>query len=706
VADRWLNCELDEEGVQVLQDWKEGLQSVEESVVAIEEDLDTKLDDFTATEPRKPSLQFGTEFWPSGNRLILTSVNDGVEDPLTIYLTNPGPNFNYNALDPGTWNWQITDLRTLYGIDLLFVELTTDANGNVVTGAAALCLLFAAEGYGADFTCQAPDFFIFGFLIFDFPLPTNEGAKHFTGGGDAPLQGVIKGLNSIYQGTGLTPTTAMEKLDVPVVTSSSTTAEVLSEITDIIVLSTGTRLRKTEEDTLSSMRALWALLGADTDAASTVLSIVGGTSGDPSVVWTQDVTITTTIPICDGGGTQSTTTTEVVGNYNTKPTNITSDMTPRVWWLHKLSPDINLMELLISYGLDNDQVRDALDENQDYTYIIPENIASNLATVELTDEMQEIIGGTVEIPSASPTSALTAAELSELLTLTDVVGVELTTITIESALDSLADSEATAANGYISPSFNFPGGKSIADALSPEKSMSQDIQDMNDSQCVSPLGKQQITTLLAMISATIDSVATIIERARNKISGTLNTVSGVLANIDNVVNNLPAVSCLIGLDISVKGPQIDLMMPNIEAMSVEFKDILADLEAIIDLTLPKLCQVDEAVRSLLGPELGLVECLVPGLTNDLVNKVGLDLDLEICIENPFDVEGVLQEVQGKINAQVNLLNSMLADVRSISSRLSLNVSIEDQTDSQAAMGGCSDPALGAIVSRIKSTFGA
>jgi hypothetical protein len=700
VTNRWLNCALDDEGVQLLQEWKEELQSTEEAALAIEEDLDDKLEDFTATDKRKPTLQFGTQ--ATLNRLILQSVNDGVEDDLTIILTNPGPNLKYNALDAGTWNWQITDLRSLYNINMLYVELTTDTNGLVVTGPAAMCLMFVLDGSAnADFLCFAPDLIIFGFLIFDFPLPTDEGAKHFTGGGDAPLQGVLKGLNAIYQGTGLTPTTAMDKLGVPVADSSSTTAEVLAETTDLCVLASGKRLSKTTIDNLSELRALWNLLGGDSDAADDLITIFNSEyavkdaqdplisdygvyddttpKAQPIVVWTQDTATTITLPVCDGGQDQTTTTTSVVGTYNTKPATITSDMDPWVWWLYTLDPDIDMMDRLSSLGLDNDQIQEALDESNDRTFLVPDNVITDLS--------------------------LTSAELAELMALTDVVGVGLTTISMETALDTLSDSEATAANGYISPSFNFPGDD-IAESLSPEKSMTQDISDFNDSPCLDPLGKSQITTLIAMASATVDSVARIIERARSKVLEPLNAVSGVLANLDNVVNNLPAVSCLIGLDISAKGPDIDLMMPNIELMSIEFEAILEDMEAIIELALPKLCMVEEAIRSLLGPELGLVDCLVPGLSNELFNQLGTDLDLSICIENPFDVEGMLEEIEVKINAQVTLLNSLVSDVRSISSRLSLNISIEEQTDSEAAMGGCADPVMGALVSRIKSTFGA
>lgn len=700
VTNRWLNCALEDEGVRLLQEWKETLQATEESVIAIEEDLDDKLDDFTATEQRKATLQFGSQ--ATLNRLILQTVNDGIEDDLTIILTNPGPNFNYNALDSGTWNWQITDLRSTYNINMLYVELTTDTNGNVVTGPAALCLLFVAGGYANnDFLCFAPDLIIFGFLVFDFPLPTNEGAKHFTGGGDAPLQAVLQGLNAIYQGTGLTPSTAMTKLGIPIVDSDSTSAEILAEVTDLCVLDTGKRLSKVTTDNLSEIRALWNLLGGDSDAADALITIFNSDEAvkdaqdpdiqnygafddvtpraQPIVVWTQEVSTTITLPVCDGGQDQTTTTTQVVGAYNTKPSSITADMTPHVWWLYSIDPDIDTMERLQAYGLSNAQIQAALDESNDTVYLVPDNVITDLS--------------------------LTSAELQELMDLTEVVGVALSTITMETALDVLSDSSASATNGYISPSFNFPGDD-IADSLSPERAMIDDISDFNDSGCIDPLGKAQVTTLLAMASSTVDSVARIIERARNKVVEPLNTVSGVLANLDNVVNNLPAVSCLIGLDISAKRPDIDVMMPNIEAMSIEFDSILGDLELVVELVLPKLCMVEEAIRSVLGPELGLVDCLVPGLTNELFNKMGVDLGLEVCIENPFDVEAMLQEVETKINAQTTLINSLLADVRSISSRLSLNINIEEQTDSEEAMGGCADASMGAIVSRIKSTFGA
>jgi hypothetical protein len=354
-------------------------------------------------------------------------------------------------------------------------------------------------------------------------------------------------------------------------------------------------------------------------------------------------------------------------------------MTPWVWWAYSLISSVESLEALTGYGLSADQIQDALDESHARTSIIPDDIVTQLS--------------------------LTSAELQELLELTEVEGVGAAVMTAEEALEALKDISPTAANGYISASFNLPGGSYLQAALSPAESMTDSIQSLNDSQCIDPFGKANINSFLAAASATVDSATRIVERVRDKVISTMNQVSSILANLQSILGNLQAVSCLIGLNVSAKGPQIDILMGKVDSFSVEFKAITIKVEAILELVFPKLCELLTAINDLIGPVLGLAECLVPGLTNTLLNAFGTNLNLAICISNPFDFEAMLSTLEGKINALSDMVTSMINDMRDIQVRLDLNIDIENQSTTQSALTDCQGAVMGAMVNTIKSKFG-
>ena len=676
MTSRWLSCDLDEGSVQQLQAWKDELQTVEEEALVLEGQLDTALSTFLSATKEQATLQFGT--LAMLNRLILTATEGGSDiHTLAILLVNPGPNLDYNVWFPSTYVPTITDMRTSDGVDLLYVELATDTLGNVVTGPKRLALEFTAQGYDDEFTSTTPDYYVFFFLIFDFPLPVDEGVKYFSGGTDANMVNVQEALDAFYAGSDLDSETVLEQADVPVAKTTSTTGEILSQISDVIFLATGKMLSKTG-DNLVEVRALYEIMGEDSTALTNVQTALGKSDGTPNVVWMQEVSTTTTQEVCDGGQTTTVVEDQFVA-FNAKPSRITSDMTPYVWWSYSLTPTVETLKLLTDYGLTNSQVTDALDDSNENTYVLQDDIVTQLS--------------------------LTSAELQELLELAGVEGVGATEMTAEGALDALEGVSPTAANGYLSAAFNLPGGAALQAALSPEQSMTSSIQNLNDSQCIDPFGKANINSFLAAASATVDSATRIVERVRGKVISTLNKVSGILANLQNVLGNIQAVSCLIGLNVSVKGPQIDILMGRMDNFSIEFKALTLKVENILELVFPKLCELQTAINDLIGPELGLAECLVPGLTNALINAFGVNLNIAICISNPFDFEAMLDELEGKINALSGMVTSMINDMRDIQVRLDLNIDIQNQSSTKSALTDCQGAVMNSMVNTIKSKFG-
>ncbi len=672
-TDRWINCALDEEGVQLLQDWKLDLQGVEESCLALEVTLAEKLAELTATEKVKATCTFGTQ--ATLNRLILTSVEGGTDiHSLTIFLANPGPTANYNLFVPSTYKPTITDYRS-DGMDLLYVNLGTDTNGNVVTGPRALANEFTAQGYDDEFTSATPDFYVWWIFVFDFPLPSNT-QEVFAGGNDAALANVIKSLNTLYRGTGKDYESLLTQAGIPVAKEGDTAAEVLSQISDLLILVSGKRLLRSGQNLLV-LRELWTLFGSDDDATTKVLGLLPGTDGMPNVVWVKTVTTTVNLPACDGGGSQTTSTTEV-DSINQKPSS-TVTCTPTVWWTKEIEPSVGSLALLSKYGLSNTQIQDALDSSKDTTRIIIE-------------------------PTLVSTLGLSSADFTELMNLSDVEGVQSTELSMEEALDELSKSAATIANGFISATFNMPG-EDLRSSLSPEVSMTSEIQAFNDSKCIDPFGKGVVTSLIAAASAMIDSVLRIVERVKDMVKSVLNKVSAVLSNLQSILSKLNVVACLLGEDISLDGPTLDLMAPQVESLSVSLEGALDPLQAIMEEVMPVICKITEAIQSILGPIAGKAECLKIGITNDLFNKFGTEvLKLIPCIENPFDVIGMLEDVINKALSVQGMVFGLLDDVLKLVAQVNAISTFSAQAPAEAATSGCQSPVLGAMVSSIKSKF--
>jgi hypothetical protein len=616
-------------------------------------------------------------------------------------LVNPGANVDFNPfvflflpniytrIYPPQYGVEPTDdfSKMFYDNNIIYIEVETDALGYVWSNPWTLSLALNAAGYGELFTPSQPDTFevvIFFVTVYvSLPVVADGTQYEFSGGKDTPLKDLTAGFNDLYAGSGKDTETALEQLNIPVAKSGASAAEIMSQTSNLIPLSTGT-LVKCLGDNLISLRAMWTLLGSDSDAATTVCAALPGTSGYPLVLWTQQVTTTTELEACEGGITQETTTTEVVGGINEKPST-TSAYTPYVFWLESISPSVETLKLLSDVGLSDAQIETALDASEETVYVIPE-------------------------PGLLTTYNLTCAELLELLQLLECEGV--VSQDVQAALSELGDSPADATNGFVSASFNLPTGPTGVDvrsALSPETSMTEELNALAETNCLDPFAVGSITSLIASASAMIDMVTTTVEGVRSTVMGTLNAVSGIVANIQGILSHAEKLGCLIPLDFtaSVKAPALDaFLLPQIELAIPQITGLLDVVNEIMEKVMEIICKVVSAINTLIGPVLEGAECLVPGITNALANAFGFSLpnplDMLPCIENPFDLVGLFQELLGKINALSDMIVAMINDILSIISQLQLSVNIEDQTGVKEATGDCSSGPLGAMASSIKS----
>jgi hypothetical protein len=678
VANQWQRCTLDDDSLQQFNLYKEELSEVEAEIAVLETTMKAQIYDLNRTT--KVAATFTTES-PSlltNHRLKFTATTAGTDiHKYTVILANPGANGTLTLYPPAYGSVPTGALaKMFYDSNVIYVEVETDSSADVITTPADLKAEFTAAGYDLLFTTTVVDS--------GGPLPlVADGTQYkFEGGKDTPLKDLTAGFNDLYAGTGKDADTALEQLGIPVAKSGQSAAQVLQQTSDLIPLSTGT-LVKCSGQNLISLRAMWNLLGASSAASTTVCGLLPGQSGYPLVIWTRQVTTTVTLAACDGGGTRTDTTTEVVGNVNQRPSQ-TSGMTPYVFWLESISPSVETLKALSKAGLNDTQVQTALDESEETVYIIPE-------------------------PALLTTYSITCAELLELFGLTCE---GITSVGVEDALSELGDSPADASNGFMSAAFNFPGGPTgvnIRNALSPETAMTEELAALSQTKCIDPFAVGSITSLIASASAMIDMATSTVERVRSTVMGTLNTISGIVANIQGILSIAEKIGCLIPLDFmaSVKAPALDtFLLPQIDLAIPQINGLLDTVQAIMEKVQKVICQVVSAINSLIGAALSGAECLVPGITNAIANAFGFSLpnplDMLPCIENPFDLVGLFQDLLGKITALSDMIVTMINDILSIASQLQLSVNIEDQTGVKEATGDCSSGPLGAMASSIKS----
>lgn len=703
MANQWQRCTLDDDSLQQLNLYKQELAAVEQEIFALETTMKEQIADLNRTTKVAATVTTKSDDLNVNHRLKLTATEKGTDiEKYRIILANPGANIYFNPLifllfpnlflkihPPQYGVAPTTSLDQMcYDANVIYVEVETDSSAVVWTNPRTLKLAFTNRGYDALFTSEDIDSYeitiFFVTLTITLPVVADGTQYQFSGGKDTPIQDLTKGFNDLYAGTGKDVETVLEQLAIPVAKAGQSPAEIMAQVSNLIPLSTG-KLVKCSGSNLTSLRALWTLLGADSEAATTVCGLLPGTSGYPLVVWTQEVSTTVEVPTCDGGGTSTTITTKVVGDVNERPVQ-TSGMTPHVFWLETLSPSVETLAFLTKMGLTDTQIETALDVSEDTVYIIPE-------------------------PALLTTYSLTCAELLELFELSECEGV--TTISVQDALSEVGDSPASSTNGFVSSSFNLPGGASgggvdIRSALSPETSMTDELSALSETKCLDPLAIGSITSFIASASVMIDMAVSTVERVRSTVSRTLNTISGLVSNIQGVLSNAEKLGCLIPLDFmaSVKAPALDFLLPHIDLAVPQINGLLDTVQAIMDKVNKVICQVVSAINSLLGPALEIAECLVPGITNAIANAFGAALpnpaDYLPCTNNPFDLVGLFKDLLSKINALSDLVTSMVNDILSVASQLQLSVNIQDQTSVKDATGNCSSGPLGAMASSIKS----
>lgn len=702
MANQWLNCDLDDDSLQSLQAWRDELAAAEAEILTLQDTLKDQIADLERTSGVKAELLVPPTVDTAVNhRLKMTAAETGTDiHKYTVMLVNPGPNPLFDPLiflffpnlflriHPPQYGVVPTAPldKACYDGNLIYIEVETDTLGNVVSNPGTLALALDNAGYDELFDSSTPDSFftIIFFVLIEVHLPVIADATqyHFSGGKDTPLQDVTTNLNKFYAGTGKDNETVLEQLAIPVAKEDQRPCEVLAQTSNVVQLSSGA-LVEVDGDNLVELRQLWELLGEDEDAAEQVCDLLPGTSGDPIVVWMQTVTTTVELEECDGGGTQ-TTSEEQLLTVNKRPSDFTNT-TPHVFWLEDIAPNVARLDTLGYLGLTDTQVQTALGEEEDTTYVIDQ-------------------------PTILSDLTLTCDDLLELFQLTNIEGVIALSMT--DALDMLQDSPANIANGFVSAAWNFPGGKNINEALNPESAMADDIAALNETKCIDPFAKGAIASFLASVSAMIDMATRTIESIRNTVVGVLNKVTGILANIQDVLKNVEKLGCILPINFtaSVKLPNISALEFSIELMIPVVDGIMETIQEIIEKIQKLLCQVQEAIRSLLGPLAGAADCLVPGLSNAIVNAFAKllpnPLDLLPCIENPFDLIGMITEIQGSVNALFAMMTGMVNDIVAIAAQLQLSINIKDQTDFEdSAGGGCASGPLGAIVSSMKGKFG-
>ena len=702
MANQWQRCTLDDDSLQQFELYKQELADAAEEIAALEATMKDRITDLNRQSKVAAELLTKSDDLDVNHRLKLTAVEGGTNiQKYKVILANPGANLDFNPLVflffpniftkiyPPQYGVEPTDefSKMFYDNNVIYIEVETDADANVWSNPWTLGLALDAAGYGELFTPSAPDTFevVIFFVTVEVSLPVvADGTQYeFSGGKDTPLKDLTNGFNDLYAGSGKDTETALEQLGIPVAKAGASAAEIMSQTSSLVPLTTGTLVKCLGEN-LISLRAMWTLLGGDSNAAATVCGLLPGTVGYPLVVWTQEVTTTVELDACEGGITQTSTTTEPVGNVNERPPT-TSGYTPYVFWLESISPSVETLKALSDVGLSDSQIETALDVSEDTVYVIPE-------------------------PDLLTIYNLTCDELLELFQLSSCEGV--TSIGIQEALSELGDSPADASNGFVSASFNLPTGPSgvnVRNALSPETSMADDLGALAETKCLDPFAVGSITSLIASASAMIDMVTTTVESVRSTVMGTLNAISGIVANIQGILSQAEKLGCILPLDFmaSVKAPALDsFLLPQIDLAIPQINGLLDVVQEIMEKINEVICKVVSAINTLLGPVLEGAECLVPGITNALANAFGFSLpnplDALPCIENPFDLVGLFQELLDKISALSDMIMSMLNDILSIASQLQLSINIEDQTGTKAATGDCSSGPLGAMASSIKS----
>jgi len=194
----------------------------------------------------------------------------------------------------------------------------------------------------------------------------------------------------------------------------------------------------------------------------------------------------------------------------------------------------------------------------------------------------------------------------------------------------------------------------------------------------------------------------LINRARDVV----NDLGALLTNIIKILSDSDGASCILGLslplrtvDINALLFELELSMPTVDAISIS-------IQAMISTITPILCKLQTAIQDLLGKTLGsLVNCLSVGITNALINSMGANLGLNICISSPLDVISTIQRLLSRVNSVNTLFDRLLKDVRVVVQQYNSFANIVSHSSTNDALVSCQSINLGGLVGNIKLNLG-
>lgn len=500
-------------------------------------------------------------------------------------------------------------------------------------------------------------------------LPMDGELVQFSGGHSAALTTTSKALESLFNNKGVTTTTMLDNVGIPVF---RTTLQALVDTAGVAVLSTGKTFEATGTS-LTVLKELWTLLGEDAGAYT---QLVGLLIYDMIVVWTKTTSLTLPADACGTQQERTVSLTEVVA-VNSSPTlEAGVTFTPQTYWLGSINPDYTNIALLQRWGLSSSQLVDALDENHENTHIID---SDGLAVFQ----------------------QLSSNECAELFGL-NIEGVS--SITYEQALEKSSSKPLGPSTGYMVPMLNFPQDK-LKEELSPDSQMALDIQD---SSCVDPVGKSGLIAVVNVVDAMISTLASTVGAVTRTISSVVNRASGMVAAILTFFNDAAEeAGCFGGFSLTVDGPNISILKAELPQFSFSMEvtlDLITDVFSDIS---PVVCKVKQALNELIFiPGDPTLTCLTRGLTNDLVNKFGTQIQVSLpCIANPLDYLSMIEELVEKVNGITSMINSLFRDLVTLQSQIRALANLELESPFKNQTEDCSSAALSVLIGRVKSTFG-
>jgi hypothetical protein len=644
----YAGCRLDDKAVAILTEWKKELQGFEATARSNLDALNVELAKLEASAKANAAATFTT---------------DGGNETCTLTWKEAGAGGN---------EWRIY-LRL--STDFSGPSHTIDTNAKLITFDLAVDVPPSTSATDPDelkaYVESQPDLDELLSVTADPPVSseplTVNVTKQLEGGHSASLTTLDSLLGNLFGKRGVTYREMLERIGVPSAEVGQSPSTVLSEVAPLVFLSSGKTFKQTGTN-LVNLRALWLLIAQNTSQLNSLLT------QSFALVWTRTTTTTLSAEQCQRAEPQTVTSVELLGVNVKKPA---TDAEQNVWWMGEVDNGFSSLSLLQAWEAD---IQTAVNESASSTHVI-------------------------EDPGLFTDNELSNSDIEELLgTFSSVLGVD--PISFADALREVTETPVSAATGYISPVSNVPPSL-IKDELSPPTTFAQQIAE---SPCIDPVAMSGLSSLLAAADAAISSVTFMLEAALSPIQRVLNKAASIVAALRNFATDVAQdAGCFGGWDISFDGPTFDVISLELPFFSLSMEtaiDLMVDLAKSI---FPSICSVKAALNSLIFGSTGsaILDCLVAGLTNDLVNKFGQTIqNLLPCFVNPLDYVSMVQDTLDKIGGITSLFSQLLRDLINLQSEinqlstLSLEAPFKDATTHD-----CNSIALSLLVNLTKSSLG-